>query len=211
MSEKSGFYDARLCDVNGGGWALETASWSEVACRNANTYRIVIFVGVFSEADFDEYYKKLTTDKTCAPYTQILPPWSSIEDGYCVATNVPRDFLNVVLLHDSRFFKMRICSSCCKMKHKMKRCARCTAHYCDRLCQGCDWPEHREHCNQMHKFLFYNHKYERPRDARRALYERTPRCPGYEVLSAYSACLMIHNIRQLKEALGHKVTQHNEV
>jgi hypothetical protein len=181
---------------------------SDVTARNATTYTLMIYVGVFSEADFDAYYKKLATIFYNAPEIPIPLPWSTNKDGYYTAAKVPRDFLNVALLHDSRFFKIRKCSTCGKMKCKMKRCERCTAHYCDRLCQKCDWPEHKDQCDAMNSFLFSNPNYKWPRYARRALYERAPMCPGYEIVSAYSACLMIHNIRQFKEALGHNVTQH---
>ena len=41
------------------------------------------------------------------------------------------------------------CGYCQKQAPNMKRCSRCSCHYCSESCQAFDWPEHRRVCSSI--------------------------------------------------------------
>ena len=144
---------------------------SAASPHSCTHYDLIVAVGVFTLPRFMTYYHAIASGA-------IGVLMARASDGFIVMRRVHRDALSLILSPDSVFFKMRKCSMCGRISLRMKRCCRCTGHYCNVVCQRCDWPEHRDMCDHMFLFVFNNGRLS-PHDARLAVYQRTPLCLAF--------------------------------
>ena len=69
-----------------------------------------------------------------------LPPWLHLE-------HYPRWLLLEAELQ--LFTTSHCCGYCQQTAPIMKRCSRCSIHYCNDICQAFDWPAHRHTCSSV--------------------------------------------------------------
>ena len=128
------------------------------------TYRLIVFFGLENSNDFQRFYEDLNTMPLSIPLLDA--------QRFDAALSL-RDLRNA-FDEGSVFWKMRQCRKCGIMERYMKRCEKCTKHYCCVLCQKEDWPDHKKECKKIREEL---KKWPTPRDGRKAVYMSLPLCP----------------------------------
>ena len=150
-------------------------------------YQLLFAIGTFSTGDCLRYYWDMVAGRTTTlPYARI------------VMRPIHRTALPLLLSPDSDFLKLRKCSTCGHTSMRMKRCCKCTAHYCDVSCQLGDWPDHRTRCKLMHQAI-YNDQRRSPHNARLAIYHSAPLCPQFYLCPSIEAEELLDRARQIPE------------
>jgi hypothetical protein len=154
-------------------------------CRH---YDMLVAIGTFSTGDCMRYYWDMVAGRTTTLNARV------------VMRPIHRTALPMLLSPDSVFFKLRKCSTCGHTSMRMKRCCKCTAHYCNVSCQLGDWPGHRALCNRMHQVIYKDPR-RSPHNARLATYQSAPLCPQFYLCTSIEAEELLHRAMRLPENL----------
>ena len=154
-------------------------------CRH---YHLLVAIGTFSTADCLRYYWDMVAGRTTTLHASV------------VMRPIHRTALPLLLSPDSVFLKLRKCSTCGHTSMRMKRCCKCTTHYCNVSCQLGDWPDHRTLCNLMHQVI-YNDPRRSPHNARLAIYQSAPLCPNFYFCISIEAEELLDRARQIPESI----------
>ena len=154
-------------------------------CRH---YDMLVAIGTFSTGDCMRYYWDMVAGRTTTLNARV------------VMRPIHRTALPMLLSPDSVFFKLRKCSTCGHTSMRMKRCCKCTTHYCNVSCQLGDWPDHRTLCNLMHQVIYKDPR-RSPHNARLAIYQSAPLCPQFYLCTSIEAEELLHRAMRLPENL----------
>ena len=152
-------------------------------CRH---YHLLVAIGAFSLVDGLRYYWDMVYGRATTLHASV------------VMRPIHSTALPLLLSPDSVFFKLRKCSTCGRTSMRMKRCCKCTAHYCDVSCQLGDWPDHRTRCKLMHQAI-YNDQRRSPHNARLAIYHSAPLCPQFYLCPSIEAEEVLDRARQIPD------------
>jgi len=158
-------------------------------CRH---YDLLVAIGTFSTGECMRYYWDLVAGR--------LSHYAPNPETRVIMRPIHRTALPLLLSPDSVFFKLRKCSTCGHTSMRMKRCCKCTTHYCNVSCQLGDWPGHRALCNLMHQVIYKDPR-RSPHNARLAIYQSAPLCPQFYLCTSIDAEELLHRARQIPESI----------
>jgi hypothetical protein len=151
-------------------------------------YHLLVAIGPFSTGDCMRYYQDMVAGRTTTLNARVI------------MRPIHRTALPLLLSPDSVFLKLRKCSTCGHTSMRMKRCCKCTTHYCNVSCQLGDWPDHRTLCNLMHQVIYKDPR-RSPHNARLAIYQSAPLCPQFYLCTSIEAEELLERARQIPESI----------